>query len=59
MPRTSVLSRCRFEDIGDPRPIERSSQFDCDWDIIEKAGSPSGERCHNVATTGVGNRGRC
>ena len=53
VPCTSVPSRGRFEDTGDPRPIERSSRFDCDWDATEQAGSPSDKRCHNVATTGV------
>ena len=57
MPRTSVPSRCRFEDTGDPRPIERGSRFDCDWDVTEQAGPPSEERCHNVAKTGVDSGG--
>ena len=33
VPRASVPSRCRFEDTGDPRPIERGSRFDYDWDV--------------------------
>ena len=64
MPRTSVPSRCwaepreyvMFEDTGNPRPIDRGSRFDCDWDVTEQAGPPSEERCHNVAKTGVDSR---
>ena len=50
MPRTSVPSRCwakpreyvMFEDTGDPRPIDRGSRFDCDWNVTEQAGPPRG-----------------
>ena len=65
MPRTSVPSRCwaepreyvMFEDTGDPRPIDRGSRFDCDWNVTEQAGPPSEECCHNVAKTGVDSGG--
>ena len=47
MPRTSVPSRCwaepreyvMFEDTGNPRPIDRGSRFDCDWNVTEQAGA--------------------
>ena len=42
---------------GDPKSIARGPRFDCDGDITKQAGSPSEERCHNVAKTGVDSGG--
>ena len=43
--------------VDDPRPITQGPRFDYDRDVTEQAGSPSEERCHNVATTGVDSGG--
>ena len=56
--RSSRREYLRVEDHGDPRLIARGALgSDCDRDVTEQAGSPSEERCHNVATTGVDSRG--
>ena len=44
--------QARFEDL-----ITQGHRFDCDRDVTEQAGSPSEERCHNVATTVVDSGG--